>query len=426
MRHLPRLRGAVSASLCCSSPTHIRTTTAVAAVATTSSSSTKTQSLQRRTLSTSLPRSDAVEAYTPPQGLKPPPQARKAAVRPDKITDPAYEPAQDGLELEEVGGLDGWWENPDNYGVGRQWVGYGPAEKITDPAVLEVAVYRALVEAMVARRQMNTPDTTPARDALLESGWGPAALTATTVQTKLCGGSHGTLILKPAEDIETATAAEQEAEVTEEAKEQLEAAVRPEQEAEVVEAKEEVKTAIASEQVAEITEETKEEAETGVASEQETETDVKEEVDATEDSADHVISTEEARVLLKEIGHEWKRPMIKDLIYKYFVAKRIYKLTGHRIPDGKLVAINSGGVLLKEIVKPPKAKKLAEEIENKQLFQSLPNVKMFARRVTPIDKEKMVGRWKVIREELERRGLPVIGTADIDNAIEKKWVTGAK
>lgn len=77
-------------------------------------------------------------------------------------------------------------------------------------------------------------------------------------------------------------------------------------------------------------------------------------------------------------------------------------------------------------MKPPKAKKLAEEIENKQLFQSLPNVKVFPRRVTPIDKEKMMGRWKVIREELERRGLPVIGTANIDNAIEKKWVTGTK
>lgn len=32
-----------------------------------------------------------------------------------------------------------------------------------------------------------------------------------------------------------------------------------------------------------------------------------------------------------------------------------------------------------------------------------------SRRFTPIDKEKETGRWKVIEEELTRRGLPVTG-----------------
>lgn len=31
------------------------------------------------------------------------------------------------------------------------------------------------------------------------------------------------------------------------------------------------------------------------------------------------------------------------------------------------------------------------------------------RRQTPIDKEKEVGRWKVIEKELRERGLPVVG-----------------
>ena len=39
----------------------------------------------------------------------------------------------------------------------------------------------------------------------------------------------------------------------------------------------------------------------------------------------------------------------------------------------------------------------------------LPNVTFSGRRVTPVDREKQVGRWKVIEEELEKRNLPVLG-----------------
>jgi hypothetical protein len=49
-------------------------------------------------------------------------------------------------------------------------------------------------------------------------------------------------------------------------------------------------------------------------------------------------------------------------------------------------------------------------LENEELT-SLPNVKVYDRRVTPIDKEKAVGRWKVIEKELNERGLPVTGHA---------------
>lgn len=105
-------------------------------------------------------------------------------------------------------------------------------------------------------------------------------------------------------------------------------------------------------------------------------------------------------------------------------AKRIQQLTGHRIPDGKLVAINTIDSLLKQLVEPPKPKKLAELMQTSGLFQDLPNVRVFPRRVTPIDKEKMVGRWKIIVKELEKRDLPVIGTGDHAAAVEKKWIEG--
>ena len=45
----------------------------------------------------------------------------------------------------------------------------------------------------------------------------------------------------------------------------------------------------------------------------------------------------------------------------------------------------------------------------KETLASLPNVRILPRRETPIDKEKRVGRWKVIEEELRDRGLPVLG-----------------
>jgi hypothetical protein len=75
-------------------------------------------------------------------------------------------------------------------------------------------------------------------------------------------------------------------------------------------------------------------------------------------------------------------------------------------------------------VKPPPAKKLAEVIEQKGDLLNLPNVKVYSRRVTPIDQEKMVGRWKVIVDELDKRELPIVGTGGYSREAERKWAAG--
>lgn len=80
--------------------------------------------------------------------------------------------------------------------------------------------------------------------------------------------------------------------------------------------------------------------------------------------------------------------------------------------------------LLQQLVAPEKPKKLAELIETKAVFKDLPNVRVYPRRVTPIDKEQMVGRWKLIVKELEKRDLPVLGTGDYGPPVEKKWIEG--
>jgi hypothetical protein len=104
--------------------------------------------------------------------------------------------------------------------------------------------------------------------------------------------------------------------------------------------------------------------------------------------------------------------------------KRIQKLTGQIIPDGKLVGVKTIGALVARVIKPPKAKKLAEEIQAKGDLLELPNVQVYPRRLTPVDKENMVGRWKLIEGELQKRGLPVLGTGGHRKAVEKSWLKG--
>lgn len=80
--------------------------------------------------------------------------------------------------------------------------------------------------------------------------------------------------------------------------------------------------------------------------------------------------------------------------------------------------------LITHLAEPPKAKKLADELKNTGILSDMPNVKVVPRRVTPVDKDKEVGRWKVIEKELKKRGLPVFGTAGYRKAVEKSWISG--
>ena len=87
------------------------------------------------------------------------------------------------------------------------------------------------------------------------------------------------------------------------------------------------------------------------------------------------------------------------------------QLTGRRIPDPAIDSIDSAKDLLRLLVKKPKPKKLADALLGDETARlAMPsNVQIFERRYTPIDKEKEVGRWKVVEKELKRRGLPVTG-----------------
>lgn len=93
------------------------------------------------------------------------------------------------------------------------------------------------------------------------------------------------------------------------------------------------------------------------------------------------------------------------------------QLTGRRIPDPDISAITTPQSLLVHLVKKPKPKRIAEALLNSDRVAELPNVQILDKRYKPIDREVEVGRWKVIKEELEKRGLPVSGRADMRNIL---------
>lgn len=65
--------------------------------------------------------------------------------------------------------------------------------------------------------------------------------------------------------------------------------------------------------------------------------------------------------------------------------------------------------VLSRLITPPKPRKLVDRLAQREDLMSLPNISVFAKRITPIDKERSLGRWKLIEKELQERGLPVTG-----------------
>ncbi|KAK7554714.1 hypothetical protein BKA81DRAFT_420574 [Phyllosticta paracitricarpa] len=113
-----------------------------------------------------------------------------------------------------------------------------------------------------------------------------------------------------------------------------------------------------------------------------------------------------------DVRPAWFDGSIKSPRLKFQLAERFLKETGIRISDFALHRCNTPEELLRDIkeqLKVMKKEKLAEALKNNPSFDKLSNVKILDRRVTPIDKEKEVGRWKVIEDELLERGLPVTG-----------------
>ncbi|KAI9793208.1 MAG: hypothetical protein M1816_000629 [Peltula sp. TS41687] len=131
--------------------------------------------------------------------------------------------------------------------------------------------------------------------------------------------------------------------------------------------------------------------------------------DPTVEEPERAGSTTQLQELISSWDPSWLSIPLNDLGVKFILLKRVMQLTGHRIPDPIIARIHDIQALQNHLIKPPKPKKLASALRQDEQLSSLPNVSLIDRRVTPIDKERMVGRWKVIERELEKKGLPVTG-----------------
>jgi hypothetical protein len=82
--------------------------------------------------------------------------------------------------------------------------------------------------------------------------------------------------------------------------------------------------------------------------------------------------------------------------------------TGLRVSDIALSRSSTAGQLFEHFWTPPVPTKLADRLILDNVLPSFPNVKVVPKKVSGIDKQKAVGRWKVIEQELLDRGLPVV------------------
>lgn len=80
--------------------------------------------------------------------------------------------------------------------------------------------------------------------------------------------------------------------------------------------------------------------------------------------------------------------------------KRVLQLTGQKVPDAIVSQAKVVGEFLTPLVTPPKAKKLADELAESPAVE-LPNVKVFASRIRPMDKERKIGRARPIVEVVD-------------------------
>ncbi|PFH61625.1 hypothetical protein XA68_16800 [Ophiocordyceps unilateralis] len=134
-------------------------------------------------------------------------------------------------------------------------------------------------------------------------------------------------------------------------------------------------------------------------------------------------SEKEAKAAIQRWGNSWKKSQLSDEI-KFAMRKRLYQLTGNLISDAKLGAASTIQHLLTVVAKAPKPKRLATELRERGDLLKLANVKVHSRRVGLITKETAVGRWKVIRKELSKRGIPARGPIEVSSLIEKQWLSG--
>lgn len=109
----------------------------------------------------------------------------------------------------------------------------------------------------------------------------------------------------------------------------------------------------------------------------------------------------------------WSSISLDDLPVRFAVAKRVQQRTGVRLSDPQISQAKSAGAMFIHLERPAKPTKLAEGLMSDDKLAELPNIRIADHRVTFVHREREIGRWKVIEEELNERGLPPLGRPDV-------------
>lgn len=290
---------------------------------------------------------------------------RTVAPRDNEATG-GYTPAINMEGLEEVGGYEGWWDREGHWGPESVYVPYATTARVENADALEVMLRQAVVEALAVRQGED------AEEGLMRA-WAAPHQEVTNRALKL----------------KVAVREDGGAEVSGEALEKI----RPGLFRDSARYSKKVAVARAA-------------GEPIVASEPAL-----------------FVAPEKARELVESFDDAWKEVSLADPRLKFAINKRVFQLTGVRIHDAKLAQAETVGQMLSILVRPEPPKKIYDILEKSGELE-LPNVAVHSRRYTPIDREKSVGRWKLIVEQLEKRNLPVTGHEHLEKHHEMRWERG--
>jgi len=96
----------------------------------------------------------------------------------------------------------------------------------------------------------------------------------------------------------------------------------------------------------------------------------------------------------------WTKLPLSSPEQTFAISKRILQLTGLKVPDVAASIAKTVEDLLIPLITPEKPAKLAEELVETELAE-LPNVKLYASRVRPLDAERMIGRARRVEEVVD-------------------------
>ncbi|KAM0317546.1 hypothetical protein ACHAO8_002384 [Botrytis cinerea] len=306
-----------------------------------------------------------------------------------------YQPADNGKELETIGGYEASWG--EELDAQYPYKLFFPEEKIESSAKATAALHRALVEVF-ALRQAGRPlweisQTQPGIDLTENVQINPSESGA--ILQFLENGSLEQIIQSLAPPMATSKKGKQRRKArlaaTSSIDETSEKTAPTESEEDVAADRSPIDP-LHPEPTPKIDETVKKEnpteSEEDVAADRST-------VDPLKDSAEALVAS---------WGNSWLQISLADPAIKFAVVKRTMQLTGQRIPDHAINHSNTVEKLLQHLIAPPKPPTLNKALEEEQIL-SLPNVSVIGKRVTPIDKERNIGRLKVIRQEFKSRGL---------------------